>query len=198
MKKLLLIIALLISTGGFCIDYSTLQTGNFQTASTWAFGGRTPPTPSVGNSAYVSVNSGHTVTLNSNIIFGNNCNLDVYGTLIINGDLIADNNSLTINVPCELIVNGKMEGKNGATIAISGNVSVSGDVVFNNGGSITLDSGNVNIGGNFIGDQNSEIYGTGTIDVGGNNSFDSDPPETIDIKPYSGLPVELLFLINNF
>lgn len=188
MKKIFLL-AIFILKGIYIYSsttYTAINSGNWINSSTWQSGSIAPLS---GNNRQIIINSGTSVVLNSDIQFGNGCELYVYGNLVINGDLTALN-TLSINVTGTLQVNGNLTGGNGASLTISGVVGVGGDVVFENGGEINLNNGAMNIEGDLTGGSSCEIIGNGLVNIQGSNNFDATPASGVTVN--SSLPVELI------
>jgi len=180
--SLLLIVAASLQAATF----TTIASGNWDNTGVWQNGNIGPMN---GNNNVIIISPGNYVILDNDIQFGNGCEFDVDGSLVINGNLTAMN-TLVINVSGSLVINGSIEVMNGGEITIIGNVSVSGDVVFENNGTINMNSGFLDIGGNLGGGSGCEINGTGVIDVGGTNTFDSTPSASVTVN--SGLPVSMI------
>jgi len=123
------------------------------------------------------------------MVFGNSCQLYVKGSLVINGDLTAQN-SLLISVTGSLEINGSLVVSNGGEISVFGNVIISGNVELSNNGTINMNSGFLDIGGNLSGGTGGEITGSGVIDIGGTNTLDATPSAGVTIS--AGLPVSLI------
>lgn len=86
-------------------QFATVQTGAFNLASTWQ-DGRVPS----GDFGHITINEGHTVTINHTLILKNNCQIENNGILVIAGELInlTDNNvGGIVEVSTPILENGK-------------------------------------------------------------------------------------------
>jgi len=184
--KLLTLFLAILSGPVLATTFITVNCGSWDDYHTWQ-GGNIGPLN--GNSNVIVISACDAVILDNDIEFGNGCELNVAGCLVINGNLTAMNN-LVINVSGSLTINGNINVKNDGELSVFGNVTVSGDVVFNNNGVIDMNSGYLDIGGNLSGGSGGNITGAGVIDIDGSNTFDITPPAGVTVN--AGLPVSLI------
>jgi hypothetical protein len=142
--------------------YTTTTSGDWSEIATWS-GGVVPPTDV--NNDIIIISSGHNVTLGTNLIFNNSCELTVYGYLTVNANFTV-NNSFTLTVPGILIINGTFEANNTAAVTIDGDVTITGDCLVKNTASIDVD-GAFSIYGDFDGNNNNVLTGSGEVNING-------------------------------
>jgi hypothetical protein len=168
-------------------NYSSVNTGNWSTNSTWS-GGSAPGTSLNGDN--ITVNTSHSVTLNSNLSVQNNSAFIINGTLTINGNLTVQNN-LTLTITGSFIVNGSITTQNGASITVNGGgtLTASGNVTLGNNATINV-NGTMNIGGNLTTGANPNFYGAGDVNIVGLGCTQWQGPGSCDDS--STLPIELV------
>lgn len=123
---------------------------------------------SLGNSASLTVNSGHTLTINGNATSNNGFGITVEenATLIITGTLTG-NNSITLTVSGTLSVGGISISNNGTlTVGGTGEITVNGDFTSGTGATIDIDGG-MTVDGNLDLGSGSTISNDGTLSVSG-------------------------------
>ncbi|MCW5911736.1 MAG: T9SS type A sorting domain-containing protein [Cyclobacteriaceae bacterium] len=191
-------------------DYTTLAAGSWTTASNWnnssGWGGTTPSitgghssgTATVnhnmavaGNyslaSATLLINAGHTVTVTGNFSVGGGGNVNVYGTLEINGNVTLNSNlriypggrvivhgSLTVNSSDYLTVGTSTAPPPYADLIVYQNIvsNTSGDITVNRNGRVAV-FGNVTAAGGgtlFTINNGGQVYVHGNINFSGGGS----------------------------
>jgi len=122
------------------------------------------------NNNTLTINSGAELNIGSsgnprNFNSGNNTVVNVFGTLIIWGDLVVNNN-LVLVVTGTLIIKGNIDMKNGGALNVSGNMTVDGDFIGGNNTAVDVD-GSITVGGNVDVGNGSTLTGDGTFTGGG-------------------------------
>ena len=176
-------------------NYSSAQSGNWTTNSSWNGGNATAASNFSDNAI---INSNHTITHTGTLDIGNGASITINsnGKLVINGDLIVQNN-LTLIIIGELVGNGNIVIKNGGNITVSGSgkLIATGDITLQNNANFHVD-GTVSAGNNITFGNNTSFSGNGqVIAVGSACDNWSGPGECSQYQP---LPVELLsFTLEN-
>ncbi len=162
--------ALFMMFSGFIVNSQTSQqTGTWEDNATWV---GDAPGYTFGNNVTITINLNHVVETAENVLitFQNNATLNVYGTLIINGNISVLNNlSLNVFENGIMIVNGNLNLNNNGTLEVNGSLDV--DTI----------SGN----------NNNEVIGDGTINVDYIDGVDTDDFDGVIIT--DPMPVELLY-----
>lgn len=189
---ILLVLLLLITSGLMSQTLTIANNGSYSTSSS-----ETYTDLSLGNSAVLTVNSGHTLTINGNatsnngfgiiveenatlIITGtltgnNNINLNILGGFEIGSISISNNGSLTVGGTGVITINGNFTTGSGATIAVDGSLSVDGNLDLGTGSTITND-GSLSISGEYSG---PEISGGGETILTETEIFSTATPSAV-------------------
>jgi hypothetical protein len=171
MKKLLYFSFLLsiITYSNLLFGQTTQQTGPWEDNETWI---EDAPGYTFGNNVILTINLNHEVETAEEVVitFQNNATVNVYGTLIINGNINVMNNlSLNVFEDGILIINGNLDLNNNGSLDVNG----------------TLDVDTIS------GDNNNSVTGDGTINVDYIDGVDTDDFDgVINTDP---MPVELLY-----
>lgn len=125
---------------------------------------------STGNNNTLTIDAGAELNIGSSgnprdFNSSNNTVINVYGTLIIWGDLVVNNNLILV-VTGTLIIKGNVDMKNGGALNVSGNMTVDGDFTGGNNTAVVVD-GNITVGGNVDVGNGSTLSGGGTFTGGG-------------------------------
>jgi hypothetical protein len=157
----ILLFLITIAFGAWSKTYTTANSGNWTSGSSWV-GGTAPPA-SIGNNDIILIY--HTINLSGNLTINNNNVIHVYpsGALTVSGNVVVNNNF-------NIIIN------EGGSFVVNGNFSV------NNNTAGTID-GLLQIGGSLSAGNNGNVSGTGTITVGGTTN---DPNSTFNIGLFYG------------
>jgi len=175
-KKILLLFALLyvISFSGFSATsiYTSKTSGDWTSNGTWT---TSAPATNINNQTEVNVLSSHTVQLNTDLTGKNKLTVNVYGTLIISGNISAENN-LYFNVASTgtLILSGNLSAKNTSDIIFNGNGTIAGSITVKGGTDLTI-NGDLTVSGNITGESNNNyLIGSGDLTFTGSlTGFDT-------------------------
>jgi hypothetical protein len=153
MKKLLLLFLMLLPTLIYSQTYTSSNTGNWTTTSTWV--GSVAPTLSgaagqLNNNVIISV--GNVVSLTGNLTIKNGITLTIRGKLMVASS-------------------GSVDFQNGSIIIVEsgGTLEMNGLTNSNNSTNVTI-NGNLIVNGNYQAGSGSEIAGSGTLNVSGTTS----------------------------
>lgn len=189
----ILVFTFLIVTTAFAQDRTITGTGNWSNAGIWAGGNiadelaenvimnngtsvtltsplnYTVGNYSTGNNNTLTIDTGAELNIGSSgnprdFNSSNNTVINVYGTLIIWGDLVVDNN-LVLIVTGTLIIRGNVNMNNGGALNVSGNMVVDGNFTGNNNTEVNVD-GSIAVGGSVNVGNNASLTGSGTFTGG--------------------------------
>jgi len=180
-----------IASGSFAQTLTIANNQSYVTSSSETYTGL-----SLGNSAVLTVNSGHTLTINgsgtSNNGFGivvqenavlnitgvlngnNNISLSISGEFIVGGIVISNNGSLSVGGLGEISVNGDFTAGTGAVIDVDGGMSVDGDLslgsgsTFSNDGTLSISGGYSGVGITGSGSSETTLYSCDMESCGSN------------------------------
>ncbi|HRJ28900.1 MAG TPA: T9SS type A sorting domain-containing protein [Cyclobacteriaceae bacterium] len=124
---------------------------------------------STGNNNTLTIDAGAELNIGSSgnprdFNSSNNTVINVYGTLIIWGDLVVNNNLILV-VTGTLIIKGNVNMNNGGALNVSGNMVVDGNFTGNNNTEVNVD-GSIAVGGSVNVGNNAILTGSGTFTGG--------------------------------
>lgn len=164
MKKILVILLIIISIPSFADNYNSIQTGNWNTSTTWNNG-----IPDGTKENIITISSGNIVTADNllfskstEIIIENGAEL-IINTLDVNIDAAEAKKDFTFTVLTGgvLTINGNFTAAKDATIDISGSATITGNLDLTTPATINVD-GDLTVNG-IIAEPLPDITGTGTI-----------------------------------
>lgn len=189
MKITFYILLSLISTAVFCTDYTSIQSGNWDSPITWTNG----VVPSLNKENIITISDG-TIVVATNTVFSKatliivetNSEL-IFNTVDVSIDASETAKDFTLDVQegGTLTINGDFTAAKDAALNINGNAAINGNVNLGKSAAITVD-GVLDITGNLTAGPGSVLLGEGPVTVGGEVN-----PESL--RNDSQLPIGLLY-----